>query len=113
MVFLYNSDNNAPYFDSVLFREDSFWTFSVSSVVDFIACETHSHELQFVLKNCPEATAVLPFVGYVSVGSLANLFPLYVCICMPEKFCDILLSPQSTQAGLTIVSFLFQGHYIR
>ncbi|KAG1740714.1 hypothetical protein EDD22DRAFT_959141 [Suillus occidentalis] len=60
MVFLHNSDDSAPYFDSVVFRNDTFWTFS------------------FVLKNCPEATVELPFVGYIPVGSPAVLYPLYV-----------------------------------
>ncbi|KAG1853258.1 hypothetical protein C8R48DRAFT_675920 [Suillus tomentosus] len=71
MVFLYDADNSAPFFDSILFREDAFFTFS------------------FVLRNCPEATAVLPFVGYVPVGSLMTLYPLY-----------------STQAGVAILGSL-------
>ncbi|KAG2043241.1 hypothetical protein BDR03DRAFT_1005319 [Suillus americanus] len=59
MVFLYNADNSAPFFDSILFRDEVFWTFS------------------FVLGNCPGAATVLPFIGYVPVGSPAALYPLY------------------------------------
>ncbi|KAG2127244.1 hypothetical protein DEU56DRAFT_915787 [Suillus clintonianus] len=38
MDILYNPDNGAPFFDSILFREKAFFTFS------------------FVLNNCPEST---------------------------------------------------------
>ncbi|KAG1836337.1 hypothetical protein C8R48DRAFT_782976 [Suillus tomentosus] len=62
-MFLYSPDSSAPYFDSILFRENVLLTFS------------------FVLKNCPEATAMLPFVGYIPIETV--LYPLY-----------------STQAGL-------------
>jgi hypothetical protein len=41
MVFLYNADNSAPFFDSILFRDEVFWTFSVSHTLPFNACGTH------------------------------------------------------------------------
>ncbi|KAG2135618.1 hypothetical protein BD769DRAFT_1385500 [Suillus cothurnatus] len=65
MVFLYNADNSAPFFDSIIFRDEVFWTFSDSF-------------MQFVLGNCLGAATVLPFIGYVPVGSPAALYPLYL-----------------------------------
>ncbi|KAG1812535.1 uncharacterized protein BJ212DRAFT_1483146 [Suillus subaureus] len=59
MDILYNPDNGAPFFDSILFRENAFFTFS------------------FVLNNCPEVMASLPFIGYISAGSPTVLYPLY------------------------------------
>jgi len=43
MLFLLNSDNNAPFFDSILFREDALFTFSVSYAVHLNICKTHSY----------------------------------------------------------------------
>ncbi|KAG1896092.1 uncharacterized protein F5891DRAFT_983785 [Suillus fuscotomentosus] len=51
MLFLFNSDNSALFFDSILFREEALFTFSTSNV--------------------------LAFVGYVSVGAPVALYPLY------------------------------------
>ncbi|KAG1835092.1 hypothetical protein EV424DRAFT_1340851 [Suillus variegatus] len=57
MMLLYSPDSSAPYFNSILFRENVLLTFS------------------FVLKNCPEATAMLPFIGYIPIETV--LYPLY------------------------------------
>jgi len=34
-------NNSAPFFNSILFRDEVFWTFSVSHTLPFNACRTH------------------------------------------------------------------------